>query len=776
MTTGTTKWFVLIGLVLIACSGCDPVGRGLVREPVPESQLRRVQHPTDPVHWFPNSLGPAASGSFKSVAVGDLDGDGLPDIAAGRSDRRGVQVWLANGDGTWSSVEGPPHLGRPTDLAIGNLRDDPEGLPDLVVAGEGELPGIRIYRNRLAEQAEGENGALWVEAESPALTQDYSAVILADINRNGRLDIIAARQKNGGEGGVGVWFNLGEDGWSDDFGPTTTKHYHDVAVADFNRDGHLDLVAARWGSPGGLDIWYGNSRGSWTRSVQDPPIKLNFQSVDVGDFNGNGEIDIIATSYRSDMAVCIFLNDRHGAAEDSHRQAGWWSTPVELAGRGSFSDVKAVDLNENGLLDVVATSFDERGIRCWLQLPTDEEAARPFVPRFLEQSRPFPPKGSYFAVTTADFNEDGRPDIVLAARGEGINVWFQTTQPDTPIAISPRTRSVPDEQWTPHPLRAPGRALDEPRENYVFTTMVSRVGREYTEYRIGPRDVLEIRIYPSRHADPLEQIREVKPSGDLLLPVVSSDPLTIVDQHGFGLTPTQLRELIQEKLAQQVFQDPAVSVTVREYAAHTASVLGEIRNLPNRGLTGPGQYVLNGRTRTLEFIVRHGGFTDHADLTRVEVRKETGEKRVINLFKAIFQSELEEDVLLDRGDTVYIPSIRITDRKVYVLGEVREPGVYQLDDPITLLESIQLAGSFLRSANRRQVIVIRGDRDDPEFLQINMLDILREGDLSKNIPLKDADIVYVPSNWIANVREFYSWFLPGFDRATDRRYQYRAID
>jgi len=261
----------------------------------------------------------------------------------------------------------------------------------------------------------------------------------------------------------------------------------------------------------------------------------------------------------------------------------------------------------------------------------------------------------------------------------------------------------------------------------------------------------------------------IEPSGELLIPLVSPDPLRVLDRTGGGLAPSQLRDLIKDKLA-DTFKAPAVSIIVDFHRARQASVLGEVRMKPNEAQTGPGQYVLKGKTRVLEFIADHGGFTDRADLTRVEVRRSNGERRVVDLFKAIFQSKLSEDIVLDDADVVTIPSTVMSERKIYVLGEVGRPGVYPLQDNVTLIEGIQLANSFTTAANRRQVIVVRGDKANPELYQIDVLEMLKKGDLSKNMLISDGDIIYVPRDWIANVREFYSWFLPGFtavDRALD---------
>jgi len=733
----------VLAAALAAC-GCDPVGRGKVAVGVPEAQLAKTAHPTHNVYWR-SALGPAASGDFHAVAIADFDGDGLPDLVGGGFNRRGVGVWLTNGDGTWSSVEGPRHLGMLTAAAAGDVNGD--GRPDLALAGRGEIPGVRVWLN---------NGDFtWSAGQPASITHNYSAIKMVDLNGDRFPDILAARERESRSagismGGIAVWMNRDGAGWSGDIGPKTSESYNDLAVADLNGDNHLDVVAARWGNPGGIDIWYGNGRGSWVRAKEEPAYKLNFQGLDCGDFNGDGAVDIVATAYHADLSVVLFINDREG---------GWWTTPVPLAAEGSFWDVRAVDLNGDGLLDAAATSFDGRGVRVWLQLPRDEAV---LTPQFMEQSFRFPHKGIYYSVDAADFNDDGKLDLIAGAADEGLKAWFQTA-PDGTLAMSPLTRAAHVAAGLPKPFGELDEAPQDPEQNHVFTTIVRDDGLRYAEYRIGLGDHLHIEIYPGRVAAPVVMEKVVEPSGELLIPLVSPTPLRILDEEGGGLSPSQLRDLIQAKL-EDVYRAPAVAVTIAKYEARTASVFGEIRVQPNKALSGPGRYLLRGKTRTLDFIAKHGGFTDRADLTRVEIRSRDGEKRVVNLFEAVFQSKLSQDIVLDDGDLITIPSTAMSERKVYVLGKVGRPGVYELQDNVRLLEAVQLADSFTRGANRKQVIVIRGDESRPELFQINMLDMLQTGDLAKNMLLADGDVVFVPQDWIEDVRDFYAWFLPMWDR------------
>lgn len=108
--------------------------------------------------------------------------------------------------------------------------------------------------------------------------------------------------------------------------------------------------------------------------------------------------------------------------------------------------------------------------------------------------------------------------------------------------------------------------------------------------------------------------------------------------------------------------------------------------------------------------------------------------------------------LVDPNITVSIVSIK--SQKVYVVGEVIRPGVFSMDTPMSAIEAISQAGGFTLDAKDESVIVIRGNRDTPQLIKLDLEDALKGIDFAQNIQLKGGDIVYVPPTFIADVSRF----------------------
>jgi len=97
-------------------------------------------------------------------------------------------------------------------------------------------------------------------------------------------------------------------------------------------------------------------------------------------------------------------------------------------------------------------------------------------------------------------------------------------------------------------------------------------------------------------------------------------------------------------------------------------------------------------------------------------------------------------------------------QKIFVLGEVHRPGVYQIDPPTTVLEAISNAGGFNLDGKSSSVLLIRGGPEKPEVKTLDLKKTLEKGKVSQNILLQTGDVVYVPRTFIAQVDRFFQHF------------------
>lgn len=107
------------------------------------------------------------------------------------------------------------------------------------------------------------------------------------------------------------------------------------------------------------------------------------------------------------------------------------------------------------------------------------------------------------------------------------------------------------------------------------------------------------------------------------------------------------------------------------------------------------------------------------------------------------------------------PSVNVTlkevsSRRAWLMGRLNKPGLYPLNQPTTLLEGISQAGGLFTSrfsgsteelADLENSFVLR----DGEVLPVDLLALIKEGDMSQNIYLEDGDYVYLPSSLSQNI-------------------------
>jgi protein involved in polysaccharide export with SLBB domain len=686
------------------------------------------QHP-DAYQLKPWSL--ATAGVYQAVVAGDLNGDQHPDIAGGSSVPGTVAIWYGNGQGGWSSPFMLPTQGDVRSIALGDF--DTDGRPDLALSMLGDNPGIQVWLNR------GRKG--WKRGPSPAESKKFNGIRAADINADGNPDLISAVAGVDGPGGISVWLGDGDGGWLTDVGPTARDEYNDVAVADFNEDGHLDICGSGIGSHGALRVWLGDGKGGW--SDLGPLEFGNFYALTVGDLNRDGHMDLFAGTYRK--GIRIYLGDGRGGFFK-------FSSPVT---KNNFWKVLAGDIDSDGSQELVASSLDSQGIWVW---KWQNGGLSPLTGFYLAS-------GTYYDMALTDLDSDGRQDLLAASDGQGVKIWTTQTQVRSLAAVTFGTASVvlPDKGEEVFPI--------DPKENEVFVTIEGR-----PQYKIGPEDVLEISLWQG--IEEKKYTVQVRPDGMISF-------IFFQDLYISGLTVSELDNLLTQRFRRFIRQ-PQVAVRVKEYNSKYVSLMGAVSTTGGvivgpgtaRGSrTGPGNYYLTGKTNVLQALARAGGPTDKANLREITVRRKTGQATTVNLNKTITQGDLSQNVVLDSEDTVVVPVIA-EDKKnrVFVFGEVNNPGVIPTRGDLTVVEALALAGGFKQRAVLGDARILRGDMTRPEVIACDIDRILNKGDMSQNVKLRNGDMLYVPKNAIGRVSDFLREISPILGFITYPAQVYRSYE
>jgi polysaccharide biosynthesis/export protein len=240
------------------------------------------------------------------------------------------------------------------------------------------------------------------------------------------------------------------------------------------------------------------------------------------------------------------------------------------------------------------------------------------------------------------------------------------------------------------------------------------------EYRLGPEDVIEVTVWG--HQDLQRQVA-IALDGTITFPLIG-------EVKAAGKSIQGLEKALAQKLADGYLVNPQVSINVKEYKSQKVFVMGEVKN--------PGTYPVTKKNDLLFTLSLAGGFSPGAgnEVIIVRPKNPTGEalsleeaknrqEQIIRVsLKAALDGEASQNVPIYNGDSITVQKMAT----FFVLGEVKSPGKYNLEQGTTVLMGISLAGGLTPKSAENRTRIVREVGGRKEEIRVKLDDLVQPGD------------------------------------------------
>jgi polysaccharide export outer membrane protein len=246
-------------------------------------------------------------------------------------------------------------------------------------------------------------------------------------------------------------------------------------------------------------------------------------------------------------------------------------------------------------------------------------------------------------------------------------------------------------------------------------------------YVIGPEDMLQISVWGSPELS-VQQL-PVRPDGMISVPLLGDIKVD-------GMTPDQLKAYLEKEYLKYI-KAPNVSVIVTAINSFKVFVVGG--GVAAGSASSSGTIILRSNTTLLQLLAQLGSLQG-ADLKSAYVLR-SGTKLPVNFMKLINNGDITQDIDLHRGDVIFIPPD--LENRIKVVGAVRNPGLFPYIKGMTALDAVLSAGGFTEFASQNSVVIVRQEGGEARNIEVRLKDVIKDGDLSKNVPLKPGDLVHI---------------------------------
>jgi polysaccharide biosynthesis/export protein len=273
------------------------------------------------------------------------------------------------------------------------------------------------------------------------------------------------------------------------------------------------------------------------------------------------------------------------------------------------------------------------------------------------------------------------------------------------------------------------------------------------EYHIGPDDILKIEILALEKPDQVSSLlRTVNKDGTINL--IYGGKVKVG-----GLSVTDAQAKVVDTLAGRLIKNPQVTMSIEQYKSAAVVLTGAVQR--------PGVYYLNRDERSvLELLAEANGLSANAggemfiiksapDAPTVDNQSKPSDNTnlvVVDLNKLIDDGDLRLNLWVKGGDIITVqPKAK---KYIYVLGYVRSPGMFELDEQkgLDAVRAVALAGGLNSAGRAENCFLLRRTEKGQLMIPVDLTKTIRS--VKPEVVMQSGDTLVVGSSILAKLAEF----------------------
>ncbi len=357
-----------------------------------------------------------ATGAYAyNAASADFDGDGKLDYVVANYSDKSISVALntsSNGKISFSDKVDFTTSGSPSGIAVGDINGD--GKIDIIVSNE-LTKTVSIFRNT----STGSGVISFASKIDFAVGKYPGGIALADLNKDGRLDVIVTNNQDGTVSVLKNTSTVSNINFAESISLTAGNSPHGIAIADVNTDGLPDICVSNQYS-NTVSVFQNKSTGSDISFLDVRAYATGVQpyNLAIADFDGDGSPDIITANLGSnDISILRNTSGTSGVTS--------FTTKVDIPVSVSPNNISSSDINGDGKPDIAISSSDV-AVMVMINKSSVNNIA-------FSNKTAFSVQQSSSCILLNDYDNDGKPDLGV---GFGSYMAFFRNQISFPILTS----------------------------------------------------------------------------------------------------------------------------------------------------------------------------------------------------------------------------------------------------------------------------------------------------------------------------------------------------